>query len=391
LYHFSAITEDDIKEMEPDTFKNLAILPDFREEEWFSMNLCAEFLQHGLKQNNIDSQLIDPAYKKCFERIPLANRRSFARNADRLLNRFLSYPLQLRKLRKQFSAFHVVDHSYSQLIHHLPQEKTGVYCHDLDVFRCLLDPKSEPRPKWFRLMSRRILQGFQKAAIVFHNSNAVKNQIIASGIINPAKLIHAPLGVAEEFTTDYDPTASNNNSRIPGPHILHVGSCIPRKRVDYLLKIFARLTKMIPEIALIKVGGEWSREHRQMIEENQLRGKIVHRHNLTRMELAETYRNSPLTLIPSEAEGFGLPVIEALACGSVVIASDIPAMREAGGNAALYAPVGDIDAWVETIMKVFHQSADVPKLQDRLEWVKPFTWKQHAKTIASAYQKLLNH
>src|SRR5207344_1409063 len=78
-------------------------------------------------------------------------------NMDRLINRLWEYPRWLGKRIDQYDLFHVADHSYSQLIHVLPADRTGVFCHDLDTFRCLLDPKSDPRPRWFRAMARRIL------------------------------------------------------------------------------------------------------------------------------------------------------------------------------------------------------------------------------------------
>ncbi len=69
-----------------------------------------------------------------------------------------------------------------------------------------------------------------------------------------------------------------------------------------------------------------------------------------RATLAAVYRRAALAFQPSDAEGFGLPVAEALACGTPVLASDIPVLREVGGAAASYAPVGDADAWSEAAL-----------------------------------------
>ena len=81
-----------------------------------------------------------------------------------------SSPATPAGLAGDFDLFHVVDHTYAQLVHALPADRTGVYCHDLDAFRCLLEPAADPRPRWFRALARRILTGMQKAAVVFHNS-----------------------------------------------------------------------------------------------------------------------------------------------------------------------------------------------------------------------------
>ena len=84
-----------------------------------------------------------------------------------------------------------------------------------------------------------------------------------------------------------------------------------------------------------------------------------------------------------------LPVIEALACGAAVVASDIPAMREAGGPAAVYAPVGDVGAWSHAVAKLLADPASAPPRCDRLAWAGRFTWTAHAETIARAYHRLL--
>jgi glycosyltransferase involved in cell wall biosynthesis len=140
---------------------------------------------------------------------------------------------------------------------------------------------------------------------------------------------------------------------------------------------------------LLKVGGELTTKHREQIARLDLSRSLTHVSGLTREILAEVYRRAPLVLIPSDAEGFGLPVVEALACGAPVVASDIPALREAGGTAALFAPVADIDAWSDLISKLFADPTIAPAASQRLEWSARFTWSAHAETIASAYHKLL--
>ena len=111
--------------------------------------------------------------------------------------------------------------------------------------------------------------------------------------------------------------------------------------------------------------------------------------NLDRTELATVYRSAALVLVPSDAEGFGLPVIEALACGAIVVASDIPVLREAGGNAATYAPVADVPAWAEVEHSLLESPVLAPAREQRLAWASQFSWTTHAATIAEAYRELL--
>jgi glycosyltransferase involved in cell wall biosynthesis len=168
--------------------------------------------------------------------------------------------------------------------------------------------------------------------------------------------------------------------------VLHVGSCVPRKRIDVLIDSVALTRKTHPDLTLVKVGGEFSPAHRALIHALNL--PLIHRTNLTRRELASVYRAAPLVLIPSESEGFGLPTIEALACGAPVLASDIPALREAGGDAGNYLPVGDVQAWSDALGTALTHPHELPPLSRRLAQAQRFSWTNHARIIATAYEAL---
>jgi glycosyltransferase involved in cell wall biosynthesis len=114
----------------------------------------------------------------------------------------------------------------------------------------------------------------------------------------------------------------------------------------------------------------------------QLRG-------VNRRELAALYRQAALVLLPSEAEGFGLPVIEALACGAAVVASDLPVLHEVGGQGAVYCPVANMNGWVETVNRLLAHPEAAPDRATRIAQAQRFSWEKHAGTILNAYQGLL--
>src|SRR5690242_15163521 len=98
----------------------LAVLPDFREEGWPSMDLCADMLLAELAtEGSFAVERLCPPFRRCFSRLPWLGQRQVARNADRLLNRFHSYPRYLRPHSADFDVFHICDHSYAQLVHAL--------------------------------------------------------------------------------------------------------------------------------------------------------------------------------------------------------------------------------------------------------------------------------
>src|SRR5262249_9691654 len=95
----------------------LAVLPDFREENWPSMDLCADMLIDRLaeRRDHIQTELVRPPYRRRVATIPGLGQRSWAINGDRFLNRHLHYPRHLRKRCGEHDVFHICDHSYAHL------------------------------------------------------------------------------------------------------------------------------------------------------------------------------------------------------------------------------------------------------------------------------------
>lgn len=355
----------------------LTVLPDFREEKWHSMDLCAEMLVKYAPSGFIPEVCI-PKFKRVFGFLPLQK----AHNFDRWYNRWRVYPSYVDKIRDKTGHFHIVDHSYAHLANHLPRERVGVYCHDLDAFRCLLEPEKENRPKWFRKMMGDVFGGLKRARLIFCSTNAVKSKLIDMGHWALDSIRVVPYGISEEFIPE--------GPRYSEDYILHVGSCIPRKRIEFLLKVFSEVRKSKKNLKLIQAGGQFTDNQISIIEKLGLEKHIEQVRNLSRQSLASFYRGSRLLLVTSEAEGFGLPVIEGLACGARVIASDISTLREVGGAAVKFCAVGTVDVWVDTVLGVLKNMNDPDKLK-RSEMVrKRFDWSLHSKTILESYSSILN-
>jgi glycosyltransferase involved in cell wall biosynthesis len=372
------------------------------------MDLFGDMIQAHLQSEHadqVDVTRICPPLRSRLTRWPLVGRHPVARNADRLLNRFWDYPRTLGRLarRDSFDLFHIVDHSYSQLVHELPADRTIVTCHDLDTFRCVLEPEREPRPRWFRAMAGRILTGFQKAAMVVCNSETTRLALRAQDLIPESRLRTVHAGISPEFTADANPTADSEVNRLLGPlnpegalELLHVGSTIPRKRIDVLLETFAAVRRAWPGTRLLKVGSPLAPDQDRQARNLGIADAIIPLPFLDRTTLAAVYRRAALVLQPSGAEGFGLPVAEALACGAPVLASDIAAVREVGGESVVYCPVGDVPAWTEAVLRLLDEH------QARLgEWRERrsagiarsalFTWPAHARELVEVYNQVINH
>src|SRR5262249_14271418 len=158
---------------------------------------------------------------------------------------------------------------------------------------------------------------------------------------------HVPYGIAPEFCTVDSGDRLSRTGPEAAPFLLHVGSCIPRKRMDVLLEVFGRVRASFPGLRLVTIGGPWSPSQSEQITALGIGAAVRQLVDLERSAIADLYRRAALVLLPSEAEGFGLPIIEALACGGIVVASDLPALREVGGEAVVYCPVGDVATWTD--------------------------------------------
>ncbi|QDF02615.1 glycosyltransferase [Myxococcus xanthus] len=378
------------------TAARLALLMDPREEGWPSMDLVGEALLEGLAAHpsEVHVTAVRPDMPAVLRRLPRAGARNAAFNADRLLTRFGLYPGRALLARSRYDAFHVVDHTYAQLVHALPASRTGVYCHDLDAFRSVLEPQREPRPAWFRAMARAQLAGLERAAIVFHSTQAVRMELLALGVVPESRLVWAPYGVSPEYRPappHGTPDASEAVLAPLGgrPYLLHVGSAIPRKRLDVLFAVFAALRARYPELRLVQQGGALNDTQRAQMDALGIGDALLQPPRQERATLAGLYRRATAVLVTSEAEGFGLPVIEALACGAPVVASDLPVLREVGAEACTYCPVGDVPAWVESVAALLAGHDAQPSREARLTRASRFTWAAHARTVLDAYLRLL--
>lgn len=364
----------------------LAILCDFHEEGWPSMDLVADELHAAIHEQTptiFDSVKLRPIMRRRFAFLSRSGTRQAAHKLDRFAGRFVDYRFYGRSISRQYDMFHVTDHSYGHLVHVLPACRTGVYCHDLDAFRCLVEPDRDPRPIWYRRLATHVLRGLQKASVVFYNSEAVRNEILEHALVPAGSLVHAPLGVAAEYVPGCI------EKLIPGPYLLHVGSCAPRKRVDVLLDVFSRVHRDRPDLLLVHVGAPFTDTFERRIDSLGIRSAVVALTGLSRERVAALYGNAKLVLLPSDAEGFCLPVIEALACGARVVASDIPVLREVGGDALTYCPPGNIDTWVETVRGLVDAPSRGPDREIRLAQASRYSWARHARIIVDAYASVL--
>jgi glycosyltransferase involved in cell wall biosynthesis len=365
------------------TALRVGIVCDYLEERWPSMDLIGDMLMQTLPAvsgGRVEAVQLRPQMNQRWSRLPVIGQSPRMQLADRLTGRLWDYPRWLAPRVHDFDVFHVVDHSYAHVMRVLPAERTVVTCNDVDAMAAALPSRASIGPEG--LLAKSVLDGVSRAAHVACISEATRAQLVESGRVPAARTSVTYLGVHPSCTP-----ASNG---MPTADVLHVGSTIPRKRIDVLLKVFAGARIKMPGLRLVRVGGPLTAEQRDLASDLGIVESIVEMPTLDRGELADLYRRASLVLLPSDREGFGLPVVEAMACGTPVVASAIPALREIGGDAAEYCAPGDVTAWVDTVTLLLQQNAsDARGWQARREacvrHAARFDWKTYADQMTSLY------
>jgi glycosyltransferase involved in cell wall biosynthesis len=379
----------------------VGVVCDFAEERWPSMDLAADLLLSALATvRDVEPVRLQPPMPRPFGSLPLPLGVRARHNADRAFGRHLAYPRWLRERAGELDLLHVVDHSYAHLVRSVPTRRTVVTCHDLDAFRSLLGPPDEKRGPLYRAMMGRVLAGLRSAARVVFDSYAVRDEAVARGVVAARRARVASLPYHPDFRPDDDPAADAALDALLGPRaddaveLLHVGSTAPRKRIDVLLAAFADVRRRLPNARLVRVGGPLTAGQRRLAERLGVLGGLVELPPLDRPVLAAAYRRASLVLVPSEREGFGLPVVEAMACGTPVLASDIPVLREVAADVAGYAPVGDASALSSAALAMLERFAD-PLEHGEARWrllerARLFTLGEYARAVREVYREVLD-
>lgn len=259
----------------------------------------------------------------------------------------------------------------------------AVVVHDLSFRR---HPEYFPRPvAWYM----RWLTGLaiHQADLVLTGSESARQEILYFYRVDQAKVVVIPYAVGPEFrvlTQETDITDDRDilsHYGIKQPYIFALGNIHPRKNLGRLLEAYLRLKKSRKSMPKMVWGGLERWESSELLSQAQAAGVILPGF-IAQHHLPTLYRQAEMLVYPSLYEGFGLPPLEALACGTPVVTSNTTSLPEVVGEAALTVDPTNVEALAGAMARILDDVALQAHLrQAGVERARQFTWQRSAQQL----------
>ncbi len=268
--------------------------------------------------------------------------------------------------------------------------KIVVTCHDLiSVFF------PENLPLASRLFySRWMPFSYQKASMIIADSEHTKKDLMSLLKIPESKIRVIHLAVSSNFRPIKSPRILNRIKKkyqTGKKYFLHVGTLEPRKNLEFLVKIFALAIRENIEENLVIAGkkGWYYNDLFELVKKLNLSKRVIFTGYFEEKDLPALYSGATALLFPSLYEGFGLPPLEAMACGTPVIVSSTSSIPEVVGRAGILLPPKDEKLWVKNILKII-QDKGLTKTLKALGPIEAgkFSWEETAEKTIEVYKEV---
>ncbi|MFN2118527.1 MAG: glycosyltransferase family 4 protein [Candidatus Promineifilaceae bacterium] len=299
----------------------------------------------------------------------------------------LRLPVPVQLFSGRLDLFHSPDFVLPPISGDIP---TLLTVHDLSFIHF---PDTFP-PVLVNYLNRVVPWSVSRAAHVLADSNSTKMDLMEQWAVPEDKITVLYSGVNQDYQPVKDPLLLDKVKKIydlgDAPYLLSVGTIQPRKNYQMLIQAFASIAGSYPHNLFIAGGKGWLEDNmmaeaaRQGIADRvRFLGFIADEH------LSALYSAASLFLFPSLYEGFGLPVLEAMACGVPAVISNSSSLPEVGGEAALHLDPRQPEAWSEGMDRVLSDPGLAAAMVDAgFEQVQRFSWEKSAQELLDIYDSL---
>jgi len=225
----------------------------------------------------------------------------------------------------------------------------------------------------------------KKSEKILVPSNYVKNLLTYDWGVKNEKIVVTPEAVDDKIIEKSQILLKRLNIR--QPYIFYVGNAHPHKNVEGLIRVFRELRGKYQYLQLVLAGGDhyfWQRVRKDFQDPN-----IIYTGTVSDEELVALYKGAKAFVMPSFEEGFGIPLLEAMACGCPVVSSNAGALQEVGGNAAIYFDPHNLEDMIQKISQALN-SENLRKslIEKGKQRVKLFSWEKLARQTLEVYHSV---
>lgn len=356
----------------------------------FSMDVYAEGLVSGLRAVRPDWEIVE-LFPQPIDR---KSRSSWVR-ARKYYERFWNFPRCVT--RQNVDIVHIVEAAEAHMVYGLRKtaKRTVVTCHDLiNYFYSDNRIASVQMPLISHQMWMHGIGGMRYADRVVAVSSATAKDTIQILNLAPDRVCVVPNAVEAIF----QPLPKHQVQTIRQQYalqpdtfcLLNVGSDHRRKNLLNVLQSLVVLKQLGLSFVFGKVGSDFTTEQKDLIQQLQLEEVVRYWGKPDKATLVQLYNAADVLVSPSLFEGFGMTLLEAMACGIPVITSNVSSMPEVVGDSGLLVDPNSPSAIADAILRLYKDRIFYTNLVEKgLTRVKPFTWQNTAEQVATIYEKLL--
>ena len=302
----------------------------------------------------------------------------------------LRLPVPVELITGRLDVFHSPDF----VLPPVRRARAALTVHDLSFMRC---PECSS-PQLLDYLMNAVPRSVSRADLLLADSVCTRQDLIELLRVPEDRIVVICPGVDPRFAPQPEGGRAEAVLRRYGirrPYILGLGTLQPRKNFPRLIRAYGDLksTHHLPHQLVIGGGNGWLYEGiGETINELGLREDVLLPGFVADEDLPVLYSAAEVFAFPSLYEGFGIPVLEAMACGTPVVTSSTSSLPEVAGDAALLVPPEDTDALADALWRLLEDGALRDQLRSRgLERARLFTWRSAAQSLLCAFERITSN